>query len=160
MTRHSVTVRLHHTDAAGVLFYSRLFELVQEAFETAMETAGLPLGELLRDGGFRIPVVHAQADYRAPVRVGDVLEVGLSFAAGNRSLRVGADFVDAAGRQVAAVTRRARRGQRRPPARRCRFRTRCGRWRDDSRMAARLPAPARNRRRAMRRPLPGLCPIG
>jgi acyl-CoA thioesterase FadM len=103
MTRHSVTVRLHHTDAAGVLFYSRLFELVQEAFETAMETAGLPLGELLRDGGFRIPVVHAQADYRAPVRVGDALDVRLSFAAGNRSLRVGADFVDAAGRQVAAV---------------------------------------------------------
>ena len=34
---------------------------------------------------------------------GDALDVRLSFAAGNRSLRVGADFVDAAGRQVAAV---------------------------------------------------------
>ena len=104
MTRHSVTVRLHHTDAAGVLFYSRLFELVQEAFETAMEAGGLPLGELLRDGGFRIPVVHAEADYAAPVRVGDVLEVRLAFEAGTRSLRVKADIVDAAGRQAAAVT--------------------------------------------------------
>ena len=104
MTRHSVTVRLHHTDAAGVLFYSRLFELVQEAFETAMEAGGLPLGELLRDGGFRIPVVHAEADYTAPVRVGDVLEVRLAFEAGTRSLRVKADIVDVAGRQAAAVT--------------------------------------------------------
>lgn len=104
MTRHSVTVRLHHTDAAGVLFYSRLFELVQEAFETAMEAGGLPLGELLRDGGFRIPVVHAEADYTAPVRVGDVLEVRLAFEAGTRSLRVNAEVVDAGGGRVAAVT--------------------------------------------------------
>ena len=104
MTRHSVTVRLHHTDAAGVLFYSRLFELVQEAFETAMEAGGLPLGELLRDGGFRIPVVHAEADYTAPVRVGDVLEVRLAFEAGTRSLRVKAEVVDAGGGRVAAVT--------------------------------------------------------
>ena len=104
MTRHSVTVRLHHTDAAGVLFYSRLFELVQEAFETAMEAGGLPLGELLRDGGFRIPVVHAEADYAAPVRVGDVLEVRLAFEAGTRSLRVKAEVVDAGGGRVAAVT--------------------------------------------------------
>lgn len=104
MTRHRLTVRLHHTDAAGVLFYGRLFELVQEAFEAAMERCGLPLGELLRGGGFRIPVVHAEADYTAPVRVGDALTVSLAFAAGNRSLRVTADLTDAAGRQVAAVT--------------------------------------------------------
>ncbi len=104
MTRHRLTVRLHHTDAAGVLFYSRLFELVQEAFEAAMERCGVPLGELLRGGGFRIPVVHAEADYTAPVRAGDALTVSLAFAAGNRSLRVRADLADAAGRRVAAVT--------------------------------------------------------
>ena len=103
MTRHTVTVRLHYTDAAGVLFYGRLFELAQEALEEALAAGGLPLGELLSDGAFRLPVVHADADYAAPVRAGDVLEVRLTFAAGDRSLRVGADFVDAAGRQVAAA---------------------------------------------------------
>lgn len=103
MTRHTVTVRLHHTDAAGVLFYGRLFELAQEALEEALAAGGLPLGELLRGGGFRLPVVHAEADYTAPVRAGDVLEVRLAFQAGDRSLRVGAEFVDAAGRQVAAA---------------------------------------------------------
>lgn len=103
MTRHRVTVRLHHTDAAGVLFYGRLFELAQEAFEEALAAGGLSLADLLRDGGFRLPVVHAEADYRSAVRVGDVLEVRTAFEAGNRSLRVEADFVDAAGRQVATV---------------------------------------------------------
>ena len=98
-----MTVRLHHTDAAGVLYYSRLFELLQEAFESAMADAGLPLGELLRAGELRIPVVHAEADYTAPVRVGDRLEVRLTFSAGKRSMRVAADFVDAAGRRVAAA---------------------------------------------------------
>lgn len=104
MTRHRVTVRLHHTDAAGVLFYGRLFELVQEAFEAALERCGLPLGELLRGGGFRIPVVHAEADYAAPIRAGDALTVSLAFKAGNRSLRVTAGLTDAAGRRVASVT--------------------------------------------------------
>ena len=103
MACHSVTVRLHHTDAAGVLFYGRLFELVQEAFEAALEAGGLALADLLRDGGFRLPVVHVEADYRSAVRVGDVLEVRMAFNAGDRSLRVKADFVDAAGRQVATV---------------------------------------------------------
>ena len=103
MTRHRVTVRLHHTDAAGVLFYGRLFELAQEALEEALAAGGLPLAELLRDGELRLPVVHADADYAAPVRAGDVLEVRLTFQAGDRSLRVGAGFVDAAGRRVATA---------------------------------------------------------
>lgn len=103
VTRYRLTVRLHHTDAAGVLFYGRLFELVQEAFEAALERCGLPLSELLR-GEYRLPVVHAQADYTAPVRAGDALTVTLTFAAGNRSLRVTAGLADAAGRRVAAVT--------------------------------------------------------
>lgn len=94
---------MHHTDAAGVLFYSRLFELVQEAFEEAMTQMGISLGELLRTGGFKIPIVHAEADYTAPVRVGDRLEVRLTFAAGKHSMRVGADIVDAAERQVATA---------------------------------------------------------
>ena len=103
LTRHSVTVRLHHTDAAGVLFYGRLFELVQEAFEAALAAGGLPLSDLLRDGRFRLPVVRAEADYRAPVRVGDVLEVRVAFTAGDRSLRVIAEIADGAGRPVGAA---------------------------------------------------------
>lgn len=103
MIRHSVTVRLHHTDAAGVLFYGRLFELVQEAFEAALAAGGLPLADLLRDGGLRLPVVHAEADYHAPVRVGDVLEVRVAFRAGDRSLRLDAEIADGAGRPVGAA---------------------------------------------------------
>ncbi len=103
MTRHRVTVRLHHTDAAGVLFYGRLFELVQEAFEEALRAGGLPLADLLRGGGFGLRVVHAEADYAAPVRVGDSLDVRLSFEAGDRSLRVNAEIADGAGRTVGAA---------------------------------------------------------
>ncbi len=103
VTRYRLTVRLHHTDAAGVLFYGRLFELVQEAFEAALERRGLPLSELLA-GEYRLPVVRAEADYTAPVRAGDALTVSLAFAPGVRSLRVKAGLTDAAGRRVASVT--------------------------------------------------------
>ena len=101
---YAVTVRLHHTDAAGVLFYSRVFEIVEEAFEEALVKAGLPLGELLQDEGLRIPVVHAEADYIAPVHVGDTLRVRVELEAGKCSMCVKADIVDLGGRSVTKAT--------------------------------------------------------
>ena len=97
---YEVTVRLYHTDAAGVLFYGRIFEIVEEAFEEALAKTGLPLGDLLQDRDLRIPVVHAEADYITPVRVGDKLRVTVDLEAGRCSMRVKADIADLSGRSV------------------------------------------------------------
>lgn len=68
-----LVVRLPHTDAAGVLFYARIFELEQELFERWLELGGFSLREML-DGRFPpTPVVHCEADYRMPIRCGDRL---------------------------------------------------------------------------------------
>ena len=68
-----LVVRLPLTDAAGVLFYARIFELEQELFERWLELGGFSLREML-DGRFPpTPVVHCEADYRMPVRCGDRL---------------------------------------------------------------------------------------
>ena len=104
MISHKVTVRLNHTDAAGLLFYGRLFELVQEAFEVGLESRGVSLRDLLNDGEFRLPVVHVEANYKVPVCVSDVLEVKLSLSAGIHSLRAYAEITNLDGQQVAAVT--------------------------------------------------------
>ncbi len=104
MIRHSVTVRLHHTDAAGVLFYGRLFELVQEAFEEALRAGGLPLADLLRDGGFAAPG-RARGGRLPPLRSASATcwTMRLSFEAGDRSLRVNAEIADGTGRPVGAA---------------------------------------------------------
>ena len=44
-------VRLHHTDAAGVIFCSRLLELAHEAYEALLDEAGLSVGRDPGGGG-------------------------------------------------------------------------------------------------------------
>lgn len=77
MFTHSTTVRLHDTDAAGVLYFAHQFRLAHEAYEAFMDLAGSSLGSLLKKGTLALPIVHAEADYRAPLRVGDALEISL-----------------------------------------------------------------------------------
>jgi 1,4-dihydroxy-2-naphthoyl-CoA hydrolase len=68
------TISLGDTDAAGVLFYARLFDLVQRAFEAHLEASGIPISRCFAQGVVA-PVVHAEANYRAPLRLGDAITV-------------------------------------------------------------------------------------
>ena len=104
---HPISVRLYHTDAAGVIFYSRLLELAHEAYEALLEWAGLGLGGVLAQGAVRLPVVAVEAEFARPIRVGDRLQVELTLTRrGDHSYQVGYCFRDAAGREAArAVTR-------------------------------------------------------
>lgn len=69
--RHEITVRLYDTDAAGYLFFGAQFRLAHEALEEFMAHLGLSVGDCIRNREFLFPVVHAEADYSAPLAVGD-----------------------------------------------------------------------------------------
>lgn len=104
---HSLRVRLHHTDAAGVIFCSRLLELAHEAYEALLEQVGLGLDRILAQGRLRLPVVALEAEFLRPIRVGDRLQVELTLARrGAHSYQVAYRFCDRAGKVKArAVTR-------------------------------------------------------
>lgn len=104
---YSLSVRLHHTDAAGVIFCSRLLELAHEAYEAWLEQVGLGLDLLLEQGRLRLPVVALEAEFAQPIRVGDRLQVELVVSRrGEHSYQVAYRFRDPAGRVKArAVTR-------------------------------------------------------
>lgn len=68
-------LRLADTDAAGVLFFARQFDLMHEAYEAFMREIGFGLDRLLRDEPYFISIVRAESDYRAPVRYGDELQI-------------------------------------------------------------------------------------
>ena len=104
---HSVIVRLHHTDAAGVLFCARLLELAHEAYEALLDEAGLSVGQILADGALRLPVVALEAEFVRPIRVGERLQVELTVSRrGDHSYQVAYRFRDPAGQTKArAVTR-------------------------------------------------------
>ncbi len=76
MFTYQFQVRLQDTDATGVLYFPRQFQMAMEAFEEFLKHRGYSLRQLL-ESNYLMPVVHAEGDYLAPVMVGDVLEVRL-----------------------------------------------------------------------------------
>ncbi len=75
MHTYQTKIKLHETDAAGVIFFANQFKIIHDAYESLLETIGFGFAELIRDKDFFLPIVHAESDYKAPLFVGDVIEV-------------------------------------------------------------------------------------
>jgi YbgC/YbaW family acyl-CoA thioester hydrolase len=77
---HETVVRLQHTDAAGVMFFPRIFELCHVAYEELLESIGEAIPQDMPRAAYIIPIVHTEADYRASLRIGDRvrIEAGLT----------------------------------------------------------------------------------
>ncbi|MEY3142237.1 MAG: hypothetical protein RLY21_730 [Planctomycetota bacterium] len=73
-----LVVRMPHTDAAGVIFYPKVFEIEQELFERWLELGGFSLRDMLSGRLAPTPIVRCEADYRLPVRAGDKLTAQLA----------------------------------------------------------------------------------
>jgi len=97
-------VRLYDTDAAGFHFYGSQFRFAHEALENFLEHLGLPIAKTIRERGILFPVVHAEADYRTPLAVGDRLTVRVVVRAlGDRSFSIGYRLFFADGREAGSV---------------------------------------------------------
>jgi len=95
-------VRFQDVDAAGIIFFARVFEYFHDAFVTKLDQIGLGLPALLRDGAWKMPIVHAEADYLGPMRFGDrvVVEVVRS-EIGEKSVMIGYRIRSPEGRPLA-----------------------------------------------------------
>lgn len=75
------TVRFAHCDPAGIVFYPRFFELMQEAtedfFRFALET---PFEELVNRDGIVMPAVSLDVRWHAPSRLADTLAIDVGVA--------------------------------------------------------------------------------
>ncbi len=71
------TVKLHDTDAAGIMFFSNQFKMAHDAFEAFLESINYPINGFLQDRDFILPIVHAESDYLAPLRLGDSIFIDL-----------------------------------------------------------------------------------
>jgi len=98
---------LHEVDAAGIAFFAHAFRHAHDAYEAFMEELGLSLRALLGEGQYRLPLVHCEADFLAPIRHGDQVRVELRVAAlGDRSFTLGYRFTTPNGEPlVRALTR-------------------------------------------------------
>ncbi len=81
MNRYSVElpVLFQHCDPAGIMFYPRCFEFVNQTVELWFRDAlGCGFAELHKQRGLGIPAVHIDADFRKPAYLGESLEMELT----------------------------------------------------------------------------------
>lgn len=80
MFRYTTRITLRDADAAGVLFFARYFSLAHDAYEAFLEAQGFGVGRILNEESYIIPIVRAEAEYKAPLRVGQTAIVRLHVA--------------------------------------------------------------------------------
>ena len=78
MFAYQRTIRLSETDATGVLYFSELLKLAEEVFEVFLLGKKFTINDLIENTPFLMPIVHAEADYAAPLKAGDVVDIELN----------------------------------------------------------------------------------
>lgn len=68
---------INDIDAAGIAYTGRLITIAMETLEEGLAKAGLDFAAILREGRFGLPLVHVEADFTAPFRHGDVVDIDL-----------------------------------------------------------------------------------
>ncbi|MCL5985092.1 MAG: acyl-CoA thioesterase [Actinobacteria bacterium] len=104
MYKYEETIKFYHTDAAGGLFFANLFLIAHDCYEKLLYKMGLKISDILDRKEYLIPIVHAEADYRIPIKVGEIIEVILNAElTGNSSFTLNFTFNKKNGKVAAQV---------------------------------------------------------
>ncbi|MCZ8332948.1 MAG: thioesterase family protein [Rhodobacteraceae bacterium] len=73
----SIRVEFNHCDPAGIVFYPRYFEMTNSVCENFFrEVVGYSYQAMMADG-IGVPTARLETDFRAPSRLGEVLDWAL-----------------------------------------------------------------------------------
>ncbi|SEO98436.1 4-hydroxybenzoyl-CoA thioesterase [Salinihabitans flavidus] len=86
-----------HCDPAGIAFYPRYFEMMNDCVELFFDHIGHPFEEIIRTAG--VPTARIEAQFTAPSRHGDRLEITLRATSLGRS-SLGLTFAALCGEEV------------------------------------------------------------
>jgi 4-hydroxybenzoyl-CoA thioesterase len=76
---YEVRIPFGDCDPAGILYYPRYFDLFHRTMEAWFDgPVGVPYASFIRDHGYGVPTVHAEADYLHPTAFGEIVTVALS----------------------------------------------------------------------------------
>ncbi|MCX7835913.1 MAG: type II 3-dehydroquinate dehydratase [bacterium] len=86
---------LDDTDAAGILFNAHLFRICHRVYEKWMNHIGFPIGKLLEQRNWGIPIARLEGDFIRPLRTGMKIFVSLQLIRlGERSFTLGYRLYD------------------------------------------------------------------
>ncbi len=97
-------VKLHDTDAAGILFFANYLRLAHAAYEAFMKSIGCGLDYIIRQSDYLVLIAHSEADYQKPLFYGDKVTISLKAEnIGHSSFVLGYTFRDRDGDTVARL---------------------------------------------------------
>jgi YbgC/YbaW family acyl-CoA thioester hydrolase len=70
-------IRFQDVDAAGIVFFARVFDLFHDAYVEALRAGGVDLSKVLAERSWAAPLIRCDAQFRRPLRFGDEIIVGL-----------------------------------------------------------------------------------
>ncbi|MEX0969477.1 MAG: thioesterase family protein [Paracoccaceae bacterium] len=73
-----IRVRFQHCDPAGIVFYPRYFEMINQTVEDWFETIGMGFDRMHGMTASGVPTAQINARFHAPSRLGDVLRFTLT----------------------------------------------------------------------------------
>lgn len=101
MFSYDSSVKLHQTDAAGLLFFGHQFTLIHDCYELYMESIGFSFARIFKEADYLLAIVHAEADFKNPLYVGDRLTTSLRIdKIGQSSYTLAYDLADGEGELV------------------------------------------------------------
>ena len=65
------TIHLSDTDAVGIFYFARFYDLAHEALEECLHERGLTIHQILSEEEYLCPITHSSCDYKKPLRVGE-----------------------------------------------------------------------------------------
>ena len=82
----SFAIRFGDVDPAGTVFYPRFFQFFHELFEEFLATqCALPYEVLVHQRRLGFPTVNIEANFRRPLRLGDICRIRLTLVKVGRS---------------------------------------------------------------------------
>jgi len=75
---HTIKITLQDTDAAGILFFANQFKMVHLAYEMLLLDMEYPISKILNESDIILPIVHAEATFKAPVLLDDFITIFIS----------------------------------------------------------------------------------
>lgn len=77
MFTYKRSVNLQDADPAGVVFFGKVYDFAQEAFEEMLKEIDFPINRIIYQSEIIFPIINSQAEYPIPIRLGHDLVINV-----------------------------------------------------------------------------------
>lgn len=70
---HTLTIRIHDVDAAGIVFFAQYLYLFHDVYESFLADIGHSIPKAIQDGDYIIPIKNVSADFHRPMFHGETI---------------------------------------------------------------------------------------